>query len=60
MNVRLRVYEYCYSNLRAIYAKDLLSNRDVEYNGIVGNNISRNSTTEVKTVTNSASKKRCM
>lgn len=60
MNVRLRLYEYCYLNLRAIYAKDLLSNRDVEYNGMVGNNISSNSTTEVKTVTNSASKKRCI
>ena len=23
MNVRLRMYEYCYSNLDAIYAKDL-------------------------------------
>ena len=24
MNVKLRMYEYCYSNLGAIYAKDLL------------------------------------
>ena len=25
MNVRLRMYEYCYSNLGAIYAKELCS-----------------------------------
>ena len=27
MNVKLRLYEYCYSNLGAIYTKGLLNNR---------------------------------